>query len=830
MPHFFDDERAICRTELPPQPLGTILGPSSREVAGSPARFPSLPPPISTREIFKRRRRRALVSDGPCQQNPRLSTMDPIGTFAPQKRPGDNSADQQQRRKRARQSCETCKARKTKCVGLESGTCQYCAQLGLSCHVNLRARKRPFYRISEAAYESSIALLRRFVSEEELPELTVEGIQGVLSKLGETAGDKDRMDANAPVHVDSQSPASLSASAAGPHPSPQSQTNGGRRPPAPIEEQRDGSGLDLGAEEEEVMEPDEHPALQEERGCMVLDSLGKYRYVGADSSIRWNHAARMALHATAVTDPKVIAPLKTGLLPPKTPESLGGSSRGAGVYLPPATMAMRYAGYFFQEVHCLYWFYSLEQFYGALEETLEDHGAKASASWLCSLYSIFAIGSMAPENQVARAGKEAEEGDKKRAPEYLALAKDLVPEVSEEADTESVKAFGLLSLGMHAMCYSVGAYLHLGTAVRIGFSLGLHRNILPRKSNSVGRERARRLWWTIYTLDHEMAIRFGYPCAVGDESGLVKTPAALEQVMDPGPNMPLGYQALCVSLVRLRKKIGQSCFVVPAQAGGRLPIRQVFDSLNALRAWVDEIPHYLSREASQPPQHRRPVSILHLRYLSSVIFVTRPFLLYTVSRPSGVKESSKAQCYEEISRRCIEAAEQSVDLFKRMVEDRTLSSRILFDCHCLGETMWILILAVQKLGQERHRQMLQLCLKMLRGMEQFGWCEKVAPELEARLLESGIMQPQSRRGTQRTQQTQQDRDQSVNLQSQENGPGVAFGGMPPDSRRDFLEDTTFNFDISEFDLLETLDMDGDDGSGWMDMLADGTLSASQLGF
>lgn len=83
---------------------------------------------------------------------------------------------------------------------------------------------------------------------------------------------------------------------------------------------------------------------------------------------------------------------------------------------------------------------------------------------------------------------------------------------------------------MHAMCYSVGAYLYLGTAVRIGFSLGLHRNVSPRTRNSVERERGRRLWWTIYTLDHEMAIRFGYPCAIGDDAGFVKTPLSSEQV------------------------------------------------------------------------------------------------------------------------------------------------------------------------------------------------------------------------------------------------------------------------------------------------------------
>jgi hypothetical protein len=42
--------------------------------------------------------------------------------------------------------------------------------------------------------------------------------------------------------------------------------------------------------------------------------------------------------------------------------------------------------------------------------------------------------------------------------------------------------------------------------------------------------------------------------------------------------------------------------------------------------------------------------------------------------------------------------------------------------------------------------------------------------------------------------------------------------------------THSNFDISEFGILETLDMDMDNGSGLMDMLADATLSASQLGF
>ncbi|KAI9367621.1 fungal-specific transcription factor domain-containing protein [Aspergillus egyptiacus] len=748
--------------------------------------------------------------------------MDPMRTLTAQKRPREKASPQQPR-KRARQSCETCKARKTKCIGIDTGTCQYCAQLGVPCEVNLKTRKRPFYRISEEVYESSIALLRRFVSEEELPELTVDGIQAVLARLGNESGSVGG------TSTSSRSPKSLGHEQQQQQPQPTNSHNDSSHSNTNNDAP---SARSLSAEEDQIMEPDEHPALQEELGCMVLDSLGKYRYVGADSSIRWNHAARLAQQASLNADPKVIPPLKTGLLPPKTPESLNGAARGGGgeVYLPPRQACMRYVGNFFQEVHCLYWFYSPEQFYNLLETTVEERGVRSSASWLCSLYSIFAVGSMVPETGEA-GGARMVEGDVKQAADYLALAKSLSGEVSDEADTESVKAFGLLSLAMHAMCYSVGAYLHLGTAVRIGFSLGLHRNVSPRTGNSVERERGRRLWWTIYTLDHEMAIRFGYPCAIGDEAGFVKTPLASEQIMDPGPNTPLGYQALSVSLVQLRKKISHNCFVEPAQVGGRLPMSRVFDSLTSLRSWLDDSPAYLSWDSPQPPQHRRPVSILHLRYCSSVIFVTRPFLLFTVSRPSAIRDAAKAQFYEELSGKCIEAAERAVGILRRMVTDGTLSSRILFDCHCIGETMWILILAVQKFGRAEHQAMLRFCLETVRGMEKIGWCEKVAPELEARVHESGALEERSGQGLNQGSRVagSGELQQGVSLSTAVRaGDGVGGEMVLPEPGAGYLDITDFNFDISEFDVLETLDLDS--RSGLMEMLADPTLAASQLGF
>ncbi|PGG97438.1 hypothetical protein AJ79_09199 [Helicocarpus griseus UAMH5409] len=738
-------------------------------------------------------------------------------TPSAQKRSREKTSAEQPPRKRARQSCETCKARKTKCVGFETGTCQYCASLGVPCEVNLKNRKRPFYRVSEEVYESSIALLRRFVSEEELPELTVDGIKGIITKLDNN--NNSSSSSNGLLRNPMSPLVAVEAEDSQQEQGGQQQQQQLTKQHKENEEVINGTGIHC-EPPEEVMEADEHPVLQEELGCMLLDSLGKYRYVGADSSIRWNHAARMAQHTSVNPDPKIISPLKTGLLPPTTPESPISTRRGE-IYLPSRQLCMRYVGRFFEEVHCMYWFYSPEQFYSLLDQTLEDRGISSSSSWLCSLYSIFALGSMRPSGQVVEGGDLM-----KQATDYLSMAKDLSAGAADEADIESVKAFGLLSLALHAMCYSVGAYLHLGTAVRISFSLGLHRDISPRTRDSVERERGRRLWWTIYTLDHEMAIRFGYPCAIVDETGFVKASPASEQIMDPGPNMPLGYQSLSVSLVRLRKKISYRCFVEPAQIGGRLPLSRVTESLSSLKTWLDNAPAYLHWDASHPPQHRRPVTVLHLRYWSSVISVTRPFLLFSVSRPAAVTVPAKRECYEELSGKCIEAAERSVSILKRMVDEHTLSSRTLFDSQCIVEIAWILILAVQKLGRVEHQDMLRFCLETATGMERIGWSEKVSPELEARVHESGALDPLMaiRHG-----QVSQAHYRGPNGM-ENSAAGISENVTMPPSQgpTSYLDSMDFNFDGSQFDVFETLDLDT--RSGLMDIFADATLSASHLVF
>lgn len=292
---------------------------------------------------------------------------------------------------------------------------------------------------------------------------------------------------------------------------------------------------------------------------------------------------------------------------------------------------------------------------------------------------------------------------------------------------------------MHSNCDSVGAYFYLGTAARIGFSLGLHRDIFPRTLSTVERERCRRIWWTVYILDHELASRFGYPCAIDDDLSFMKTSPASEQILDPPPNMPLGFQTLSVSLVQLQKQVNLNCFVEPSNAGGRLPIGRVTQSLNALKKWLTKVPHHLRWDSIVSPQHLRSIAVLHLRYWSSVISVSRPLLLLSITKSGEIESPARLMCYDKLSGVCIKAAEMSVNILQRMQNKNILSSLTLNDILCIGEAMWILLLALRKVQSAKYQDTLRVCLDILSSMENVGWTKRIGPDIKARIYESGVL-------------------------------------------------------------------------------------------
>lgn len=104
---------------------------------------------------------------------------------------------------------------------------------------------------------------------------------------------------------------------------------------------------------------------------------------------------------------------------------------------------------------------------------------------------------------------------------------------------------------------------------------------------------------------------------------------------------------------------------------------------------------------------------------------------------------AKRSLYEQMSNTCIEAAEATVKILRRMREDQTLSSLILFDSHLIGEVIGILIMALQKFGGTERQGMVRFCLETFRAMEKVGWSERLASEVETTVQESAVLETRS---------------------------------------------------------------------------------------
>jgi hypothetical protein len=194
--------------------------------------------------------------------------------------------------------------------------------------------------------------------------------------------------------------------------------------------------------------------LHEPLGSMMKDSKNVYRYVGAQSDIPFNGA--VVSFRKAPEKPDIIPAARVGHYPPKD------DSEEENYYLPPRHLCDLYVRRYLEEVHCIHWLYPVESLLQRVEDTYTpqpSHGPikhenisvpapprgkspRSSSSWMCSLYAIFAIGAAnydGPTGNSPSPGSPAA-SDHKTSEDYIALAKQIIPRVYDEADIDSIRA------------------------------------------------------------------------------------------------------------------------------------------------------------------------------------------------------------------------------------------------------------------------------------------------------------------------------------------------------------------------------------------------------
>jgi hypothetical protein len=202
-------------------------------------------------------------------------------------------------------------------------------------------------------------------------------------------------------------------------------------------------------EEGESVDDDEEQdvsELHEPLGCMMKDSRGRFRYVGTHSEIPFN--AAVVTLGLQRKNPSIIPTPRVGQYPPSLPAPSPSTDPGVEepFYLPTRKLCDLYVARFLEDVHCTYWLYPVEDLLRRVDDTYLVAAPSSSSSWMCSLYCMFAIGAA---NYSGSNGNAPPPGwpattDQNTSEDYISLAKQLIPNVYDEADVDSVRAMAII--------------------------------------------------------------------------------------------------------------------------------------------------------------------------------------------------------------------------------------------------------------------------------------------------------------------------------------------------------------------------------------------------
>ncbi|KAJ5654645.1 hypothetical protein N7490_001648 [Penicillium lividum] len=439
--------------------------------------------------------------------------------------------------------------------------------------------------------------------------------------------------------------------------------------------------------------------LHQQFGCLLADSQGEFRYMGAESGLPFNAIIRCFKSEgfQIPTTPDVIAGMVTVNMPLPDQKSQGNLS------LPPQDICQRQVMRYFEEVHCLYWLYSPERFHIQLEETYRDPQQNTKASWRCSLYSILAVSSLERP--------EENEMDSHSPTEFLEHAKSLV---SAATATQS-----------HG--FSNPAYLYTSLAVQIACSLGIHRDKYCAAYGLVEKEHARRVWWSVVVFDQDLSQRLGKPSATSDSW---ETCLPSELILSAGAYTPSGYLAACGSLSQLAKAVRKGLY-----SGSFVQMKTLQSTIKSLSNWEVSLPPHLRLSVPTAPLLRRPISILHLRYHGIQLLVGRPVILYQLLCQKNQRGPPESSFLNEITALSLSSAEQMLEILERMVLENFDSKIIALDFYYALDILQIFLSVFALTKAEKQLQNISQCMKVLQAIGSAGFGEKIISEVLFQLME-----------------------------------------------------------------------------------------------
>lgn len=249
----------------------------------------------------------------------------------------------------------------------------------------------------------------------------------------------------------------------------------------------------------------------------------------------------------------------------------------------------------------------------------------------------------------------------------------LLPTVFFTSNLCTVQALMLAALHLHNTSHRDACWNLTGTAVRIAFAIGLHRDHVKHNQSPLGRELRKQLWWTLYAFEHMQVSSYDRPSAIAYTLSIVSPPN--ERIVGVAGHCPQDFMKWSQRLVLL---LGSACRALnPTGAGTSTaeethsgPLSPAAHCLRDLDKWREALPPHLRLEVtdSLAPSSQRPLLLLHVQFYYIRVLMSRAALLHRATNLSNHTLGPLPQNLLTISEICIDSGRSLACIMRKLDE------------------------------------------------------------------------------------------------------------------------------------------------------------------
>ncbi|KAF8470584.1 fungal-specific transcription factor domain-containing protein [Kalaharituber pfeilii] len=609
----------------------------------------------------------------------------PAVLFHPGQQSASSEDGQDPKRRRIARACDMCRKKKIKCDG-KLPSCTHCANYNTECVFTLVEKKRNPPK--GAKYIEGLE--NRLGRMESLLKLS-----GLLPE--DPDGKTDLGDLERRLTEQQQCVRQAGGSISTPIGRSSSESIRATTPGSSSLHSSSGSPS-KGKEEEEEVEN-----LSDMMCSLVTNNCGETRFIGSSSGfsifspkgIQWvnektgDTSFQDMIMNTAAQDHNKFFPAKNGIFGPLFENKRRNP-------LPPKRPAQALIMDFFVNFNNLFPLFHRPTFEYLFERNYSDN-PPTDSGWYAAFNMVLAIACRLRISHPGPADNEiAPWVGVERSWLYFQNAAGVLTELLlRNSDLMTIQAILAMSLFMQGTANPQPSYFLLAAAVRLSNSIGMHRRGNWFGLNPVEVEQRRRVFWIMYLLDKELALRSGRPGAINDDDINVDLPE--EDPADGVGNIPLQGGKTKVNLFRLLAQFSQIEGKVYMQLYSAKASRQsdqellntIGDLDQELEKWKESVPldirpeHEIKMDQGPLVLH---VVMLHFAYYNCLTTIHRMSIHhgYWTSRLSnyaiaGLSARPLNPRVFSSAALCVSAARASIHLIK-YINDK--------DCPCIWLIMY----------------------------------------------------------------------------------------------------------------------------------------------